>query len=241
MNICMAHRGWSGKAPENTMAAIKLALSEPSVRAIEVDVQFSADGVPVLFHDFTLERTTDGRGLLADHTYRQLRALDAGGWMDARYSKEPIPTLEEALTAVKGKCTLNIELKMAGEWRFEQVKKVVQLVEQFDMASEVYITSFQHEALRFVHELAPGIKTGLIIYGKPVLLFDQLQAAGASVISMAYPYLTPDFVQLAIAEGYTVIAWTVDDPQVMRTIMGWHRDIQICTNHPDLMPEVKYT
>ncbi|HZG81233.1 MAG TPA: glycerophosphodiester phosphodiesterase family protein, partial [Brevibacillus sp.] len=78
MNICMAHRGWSGKAPENTMTAIRLALAEPAIRGIEIDVQLSRDGVPVLIHDFTLERTTTGRGLVMDHTLEELRELDAG-------------------------------------------------------------------------------------------------------------------------------------------------------------------
>lgn len=235
MNICMAHRGWSGKAPENTMAAIRLALSEPAIQAMEIDVQLSKDGVPVLFHDFTLERTTNGSGLLKDHTYEELRSLDAGSWFAERYAGEPIPTLEEALQAVKGKCTLNIELKTAGGMYPGIEEKVVRLVEQYGMAEDVYITSFDHEAISTVHQLNGSIKTGLIIFGKPVLLQEQLRATGASIISLAYPYLTPDFVRSAIEAGHTVIAWTVDEPQSIRTIMEWHPDVQICTNHPDRM------
>ncbi|MGV2720137.1 UNVERIFIED_CONTAM: glycerophosphodiester phosphodiesterase family protein, partial [Klebsiella pneumoniae] len=80
----MAHRGWSGKAPENTMAAIQLALAEPAIQAMEIDVQLTRDGVPVLIHDFTLERTTNGSGLVKDHTLEELRQLDAGKWFDEK-------------------------------------------------------------------------------------------------------------------------------------------------------------
>jgi glycerophosphoryl diester phosphodiesterase len=239
MNICMAHRGWSGKAPENTMAAIHLALAEPAIQAMEVDVQLTKDGVPVLIHDFTLERTTNGSGLVKDHTFEELRTLDAGSWFHSDYAGEPIPTLEEALQTVKGKCTLNIELKTAGDLYPGIAEKVVQLVEQYDMKREVYITSFDHEVIKQVRELDPSLKTGLIIYGKPVLLREQLRETGASILSMAYPYLTAEFVRTAIDEGITVIAWTVDVPEHIRLLMQWHPDIQICTNHPDRMLGLK--
>jgi glycerophosphoryl diester phosphodiesterase len=235
MNICMAHRGWSGKAPENTMAAINLALAEPAIQAMEVDVQLSKDGVPVLIHDFTLERTTNGSGLVKDRTFEELRELDAGSWFHPDHAGEPIPTLEEALRAVKGRCTLNIELKTAGDLYPGLAEKVVQLVEQYGMKRDVYITSFDHEAIKRVHELDDSLKTGLIIYGKPVLIREQLRETAATILSMAYPYLTVEFVRTAFDEGITVIAWTVDDPQHMQMLMRWHPDIQICTNHPDRM------
>ncbi|MFY0544082.1 glycerophosphodiester phosphodiesterase [Brevibacillus sp. H7] len=235
MNICMAHRGWSGKAPENTMAAIRLALTEPAIRAMEVDVQLSKDGVPVLFHDFTLERTTNGSGLLKDHTYEELTALDAGSWFGASCAGEKIPTLEEALQAVKGKCVLNIELKTAGDLYPGIEESVIRLVEQYEMKSDVYITSFDHEVVKRVRQLDDTMKTGLIVYGKPVLLQEQLKETGASILSMAYPYLTPDFVRSTLDSGIGLIAWTVDDPQAIQTLMSWHSDVQICTNHPDRM------
>lgn len=141
MNICMAHRGWSGKAPENTMAAVRLALAEPAIQAMEIDVQLSSDGVPVLIHDFTLGRTTNGKGLVKDHTLEQLRELDAGSWLDERFTGERIPTLDEVLQAVKGRCTLNIELKATSDMYPGIAEKVLALLEQHDMKQEVYITS----------------------------------------------------------------------------------------------------
>lgn len=79
-HLCVAHRGFSGIAPENTMAAFKLALEQPFVHWVELDVQLSKDGVPVVIHDFTLERTTNGTGKVKDSDWKALQQLDAGSW-----------------------------------------------------------------------------------------------------------------------------------------------------------------
>lgn len=237
MNICMAHRGWSGKAPENTMTAIRLALAEPAIRGIEIDVQLSRDGVPVLIHDFTLERTTSGRGLVMDHTLEELRELDAGSWFNERFAGERIPTLEEVLQAVKGRCTLNIELKATSDMYPGIAEKVLELLERHEMKQEVCITSFDHDLIRQVRELDATVETGLIVMGRPVLMLEQLEAAGANILSMGYPYLTRELACEALEKGYKVIAWTIDEPSHIRTVMSWHPDVQICTNHPDRMLE----
>lgn len=237
MNVCMAHRGWSGKAPENTMTAIRLALAEPAIRAMEVDVQLSRDGVPVLIHDFTLERTTNGTGLVKDHTLQELRELDAGSWKDEKFAGECIPTLEEALLAVKGRCTLNIELKATSDMYPGIAEKVLELVERHDMKQEVYLTSFDHDLIRQVRKLDDTVTTGLIVLGRPVLMLEQLEAAGANILSMGYPYLTRELTVEAFERGHQVIAWTLDNPEHIRTVMSWHPNVQICTNHPDRMLE----
>ncbi|MDR4997699.1 glycerophosphodiester phosphodiesterase [Brevibacillus parabrevis] len=237
MNICMAHRGWSGKAPENTMTAIRLALAEPAIQAMEIDVQLSSDGVPVLIHDFTLERTTNGSGLVKDHTLEELRQLDAGKWLDEKFAGEKIPTLEEALIAVKGRCRLNIELKATSDMYPGIAEKVLALLEQYGMKQEVCLTSFDHELIRHVRTLDQQIETGLIIYGRPVLMLEQLEEAGASILSMGYPFLNKELAVAAIEKGFKVIAWTLDEPAHIREVMSWHPDVQICTNHPDRMLE----
>ncbi|CAM3304623.1 glycerophosphodiester phosphodiesterase [Brevibacillus invocatus] len=238
MNICMAHRGWSGKAPENTMAAIRLALAEPAIGGMEIDVQLSRDGVPVLIHDFTLDRTTSGSGLVMDHTLEELRQLDAGIWFDEKFAGERIPTLEEALQAVKGRCTLNIELKATSDMYPGIAEKVLELLERYEMKDEVYITSFDHDLIRQVRQLDAQVVTGLIVLGRPVLMLEQLEAAGANILSMGYPYLTRELACEALEKGYKVIAWTIDEPRDMQIVMSWHPEVQVCTNHPDRMLEL---
>ncbi|WP_134684650.1 glycerophosphodiester phosphodiesterase [Brevibacillus migulae] len=235
MNACMAHRGWSGKAPENTLAAIRMAAEEPGIDAIEIDVQLSKDGVPVVIHDFTLERTTDGSGFVGDHTYEELSALDAGSWFSPSFAGERIPSLEEVLQTVKGKRKLNIELKRPGNEYEGMEAKVIDLINNHGMESEVMITSFHHETIRTIKGMETRIPTGLIIYGKPTLIKEQLQETGATILSMAYPYLTPSFISGMIDEGITMLAWTIDHPDHIKRAMELHPQLNIVTNHPDRM------
>jgi glycerophosphoryl diester phosphodiesterase len=105
----IAHRGYSSEAPENTVAAFDLALAR-GILHIELDVQLSCDNVPVIFHDETLERTTTGCGRIRDHTFRQLKSLDAGSWFSPSYAGQQIPCLEEILYRYRS-AALHIELK----------------------------------------------------------------------------------------------------------------------------------
>src|SRR5690554_7738935 len=110
-SIVVAHRGWSGAAPENTMAAFRLAMLDLRISWIELDVQLSKDGVPVVIHDYKLRRTTGALGAVKDYTYEQLSKLDNGSWFSPEFSSERIPTLEQVLKEAKGRIHLNIELK----------------------------------------------------------------------------------------------------------------------------------
>jgi glycerophosphoryl diester phosphodiesterase len=98
----IGHRGYPDRFPENTLPSLEGAL-EAGCRSLEWDVKVTADGVPVLFHDETLERTTDGEGPLAERTLGELRELDAGAWFHPRFRGTRIPTLREALEAVAGR------------------------------------------------------------------------------------------------------------------------------------------
>ncbi|MFT9849516.1 glycerophosphodiester phosphodiesterase [Aneurinibacillus sp. REN35] len=239
MNVCMAHRGWSGQAPENTLAAVRLALTHPDITAMEIDVQLSKDEVPVVMHDFTLGRTVHASGTVRDYTLEELKRFDAGSWFDHSFTNETIPSLEEVLKEVQGKLHLNIELKTAGDMYPGLEEKVVELVRAHGMEDEVWITSFDHDAIKRVHKLAPELKKGLIFGGKSTLLREQLAETGATILSIPYPYLTRDFVSEMHAEGYTVVAWTVDEPAHIQQVMELHPALQICTNHPDRMLEIK--
>src|SRR5207247_1736958 len=108
--LIVGHRGAMGYAPENTFASYERAVAL-GVDAVECDVHLSADGVPVVIHDHTLDRTTDGRGPVRDHTLEQLKRLDAGAWRGAEFAGQRLPTLDELLGWCASRVPLPIELK----------------------------------------------------------------------------------------------------------------------------------
>lgn len=232
-NECMAHRGWSGAAPENTLAAIYKAMAEPWISWMEIDVQLSADGVPVLIHDYTLERTTSGRGMVKDKTFRELHSLDAGSWFSERYAGEPIPSLEEVLRATSGRCRLNIELKTYGNLYPGLEKQVLDLLYRYTLQHDVFVTSFDRGSLHRVKQLAPEVTTGLIINANPPTLIEDLHEMGAEVLSIEYKHLNAELVSRALADGIRIVAWTIDDEQAIRQVAALHPSIMICTNVPD--------
>lgn len=233
MNPIMAHRGWSGKSPENTLVAIELAVNEPSISAIELDVQLSKDGIPVVIHDFTVNRTTNGNGFVKDLTLKKLKSLDAGSWFSSNFEGEKIPTLEEVLQTVNGKKNLNIELKVAGDLYAGLEEKVIETIKVFQVEKDVMITSFDHRRIQKINKLTTSIKTGLIILGLPTLIEEQLNYTKATVLSMNFPYLTTKFVKNQIQNGRTVIAWTPNTKMEIEFVKAVHSEIILCTNFPD--------
>lgn len=230
---CMAHRGWSGKAPENTMSAFQLAFDHPEVQAIECDVQLTKDGIPVVIHDFTIDRTTNGTGWVKDYLHKDLITFDAGGWFHSSFAGERIPSLEDVLQAARGKCQVNIELKTAGDLYPELERIIVELVVRLGMEKEVCLTSFDHEMIKRVGAINSQISTGLIISGMPLLLEEQLKEARASIVSIDYSFLTHAFVQKMLQLGVTIIAWTVNEPWEVQHVKSISPLVQICTNFPE--------
>ena len=148
----VGHRGWSAVYPENTLLAAKMAV-QAGADGTEFDVQATRDGVVVLLHDKTLDRTTNGTGELAAKTLAELRSLDAGSWKDPQFAGEPVPTLEQHLRALKGTgCMPVIEIKMTGI-----SDKVIQAVRDLDMVDQVAVIAFSGEVVREIRSLEPRI------------------------------------------------------------------------------------
>ncbi len=154
--IVAAHRGASRLAPENTIAAFERALAL-GASAIELDVQMTADGHIVVFHDWTLERTTDGTGLLRDQSLKTLSSLDAGSWFDDGFAGSRIPLFEDVLSILRGRAIINVELKpnALDDVGFEA--RVASAVRLHHMESEVVFTSFDHTAIERIKRIAPEI------------------------------------------------------------------------------------
>lgn len=233
-NPCVAHRGYSSLAPENTIAAFKLAMEQDQVSWIELDVQLSRDGVPVVIHDFRLERTTNGIGNVRDHTLAELKKLDAGSWKAKKYEGERIPTLAEVLELTKGKVKLNIELKTVGNMYPDLAPSVIGKLYGIWKPRDYVITSFEKKALRQVKQINPDIPTGLIINASPADLARQLEELGCHFLSIGYPYVTKSLIKEMNSKKIKVMAWTIDSSRIMRNIAAIDPNIMLCTNRPEL-------
>jgi glycerophosphoryl diester phosphodiesterase len=232
-NPCVAHRGWSGRAPENTMAAIRLALEAPDVEWIEIDVQLSKDAVPVVIHDYTLRRTTNGRGEVRQWTAAELASLDAGSWFSPSYKGESIPTLEEVLAEARGRCKLNIELKTDGI-RYPYIEEIVlETVAAHGMLDEVVLTSFHAGTLHRIRGLSKNVRTGLILDGWRSTLISELQGLGCDFLSIGYSRLNKDRLALLKNAGIQTMAWTANDKKSIRKLAAMDPSLLICTNYPD--------
>ena len=165
MTWCCAHRGASGLAPENTRAALQLAI-DLGCEMAEIDVQQTADDRLAVFHDTDLGRTSNGRGPLWQKTLAELQALDAGSWFSPEFAAEPVLSLEEALDFCRGRLAVNVEMKMHGhEDRSERgiVDLVIRAVHDTNSDDHCLVTSFDHAAALAVKRRAPGLRAGLII------------------------------------------------------------------------------
>ena len=238
-NPCCAHRGASGLAPENTIAAMERALAFPFVEWIELDVQLSKDGVPVVIHDDTVDRTTDRKGRVADFTAAELQAMDAGSWFSREFRGEPVPTLEQVLELTAGRCRLNIELKTYGG-RYPGIEAAVAgMLRRHGRIRDTVITSFDPLALKRVREAEGGLRTGLIIDAAPPGLEHALARIGATFLSIGWNRLKEGRMESFRKAGLTVMAWTVDRKYAMRRIAAMGGDIIICTNRPDRFGELR--
>jgi glycerophosphoryl diester phosphodiesterase len=161
--LIVAHRGSSGVAPENTLAAFRQAVDD-GADMIELDVRMTKDFELVVLHDRTVQRTTDGRGNIWSMTHAELRDLDAGSWFNKKFAEERIPTLRQVFDILPPSIQINIEAKTDGKRRrlsaFE--KSLVLLILETESQQRVLVSSFDHGFLRRLHQLDPDIQLGAL-------------------------------------------------------------------------------
>jgi len=232
----IAHRGASAAAPANTMAAFEKALAL-GADGIELDVQLSADGVPVVIHDFTVDHTTDGSGKVARMTLAQLEQLDAGSYFDPAFAGERIPTLEKVLEVMGNRLLLNIELKGFSLFDKGLERAVIGLIEQHDLHSRVFLSSFNPFSLWRTKRIAPHVPVGLLYSPDLPLPLRRAWLAFLFPHEARHPHHTmvnARYMAWARRRGYRVNTWTVDDPEEMRRLIGLGVD-GIITNVPDVL------
>ncbi|NLP11924.1 glycerophosphodiester phosphodiesterase [bacterium] len=227
-----AHRGASGWAPENTLAAFTKAIELGSDYS-ELDVRLSKDGVVVLSHDDSLRRTTGQSGAVWDYTLEELKTFDAGSWFGPEFAGEKIPTLQEVMRLVKGKMKLNIEVKISRK-EPEIVQKVIEVIRQEGFDKDCMITSFDQATVEKVIELAPDLPAGLIFSETTKA---DVFAGPWPILSVRFSAVNEAFVVKARKAGKRIHVWTVNDEQKMRDLLALKVD-GIITNYPDRLRKV---
>jgi len=232
--LVIAHRGASAAAPENTLAAFRLAI-EKGATIVECDVHLSADGVPVVIHDERVERTTDGCGAVSGLTLAELRQLDAGRWRHVRFAGERIPTLDETLALCAGRVRVVVELKRGGGK--ELVDAALRSISR--TVCDVAVISFGPEEVRATAERRPDLALGFLI-GKGHFVEHGMARAlvaardiGATFFSPQHDVVDRTLVEAAHAAGLPVSVWTVDDPARMTAVGDLGVDA-ITTNRPEV-------
>lgn len=219
----VAHRGYSAIAPENTLAAFAAAI-ERGANAIEFDVRLSADGIPIIIHDATVERTTDGTGNVSDKTKAQLKQLDAGLWFSDRFIGERIPTFSEALDFLQdAPVAIYAEVKDADDWSAKDIESFIATICTQGWQNRCTIASFCDDFLDRVRDSAPAI--ALAYY--PLTASDyldkvrQLKPDDNGMLLCEYHLLleNPHLLEVSRDRNIDVGAWTVDHPQDLEELV----------------------
>ena len=223
MNLeIIAHRGFSKIAPENTLAAFRAAIQN-SADSIEFDLQISADGVPIIFHDETLDRITSFSGKIKDKKIKQLEKLDAGRWFSEEFTGEKIPTLTDAVDLFKSiKNYLYFDVKPHCQWSISAIEQLVHCLQQSDLTQKCIMTSFNEQFLAQVRQVCPAIQIGYFITDVteyPQQL-NKAKTMGNAILSSWYKVLLehPNWVKRSHEQNVSIVAWTVDRPEHLKQL-----------------------
>ena len=209
----IAHRGASAYAPENTLAAIRTA-ADMGVTWVELDVKLTKDNIPVIFHDDTLERTTNGHGNIADILYEDLKQLDAGHWFAESFTGETVPTLEEAVDVIlEHGLGLNLEIKPCPTREIDTAEAVLDHLSQiWDDNDTLLISSFSSICLEIALDMAPDYHRGVLLDEVDETwptLFDHIRPSTLNINGNTVTQIQMnDFLEAEVP----ILAYTINDP-----------------------------
>ncbi|MGY8770028.1 MAG: glycerophosphodiester phosphodiesterase family protein [Pirellulales bacterium] len=226
-----AHRGSSKAAPENTMAAILQAIEDKS-DWVEIDVQETADGEVVVFHDSDFMKLAGSRLKIWEATQADLEQLDIGSWFDPKFSDQRVPTLTQVLKTCKGKIKVNIELKYYG-YDVDLEQKVADIVESEKMQNDIVLMSLKRDAVVKMKSLRPDWQVGLLMS----VAAGNLSAIDADFLAVNASFADQAFIEHAHRIGKEVHVWTVNDAATMSQMISRGVD-NIITDKPALARSV---
>ncbi|HRK57691.1 MAG TPA: glycerophosphodiester phosphodiesterase [Burkholderiaceae bacterium] len=243
----LAHRGAGARAPENTLAALRLG-RRLGFEAVEFDAVLAADGVAVLMHDASVARTTGVSALVSALTSRQLAALDAGHWFGPEFAGEPVPTLEQAMSLCRQQGTwMNVEIKPTAGAEAETGRQVAAQVALIfadairphgDQVSQLVpqvplLSSFSTQALQAARAAAPDVPRAWLTQRVTDGWADVLETHGCVALHTDHTELTAQLAQAIKQAGYWLFCYTVNDPARAAMLRHWGVDA-FCTDQLNL-------
>jgi glycerophosphoryl diester phosphodiesterase len=236
----VAHRGAGALAPENTLAALRVALAH-GFHAVEFDVMLAHDEVPVLMHDPDFGRTLAGAGKVSDFSARELAMMDAGSWYGPEFAGEPVPTLAQALDFCRQhRIWMNIEIKPESGFEVPTGYSAASLAWHSYGGNPdpellpPLLSSFSVDALMAAKVAAPELARGLLVEQVPADWQAQLQALDAVSLHVDQRHLTAELAQAVKQTGFGLFCYTVNEPARAAELLEWGVDA-FCTDRIDLI------
>ena len=226
-----------GVRPENTLCAFEHA-AVLGAEWIELDVHLTKDGVPMVLHDASLERTTNGRGNVRAQRAAALAKLDAGSFFGTAFANERVPRLDETLGWAKQR-GIKVEIEMKGEPHVpdDLPAAVLATVARTGMSKDVLLISFDHHAVKRSKELEPSVRTGVLYVARPVDELSLAKKAKADVLIPHASFVTAESVAAAHGAGLGMATWAASDPALLRALVGTDVDA-ITVDHPDVLRKI---
>ena len=229
----VSHRGAAAIAPENTLAAVAAGVAS-GAPFVEIDVRTTSDGVPVLMHDGSVDRTTDGKGKVGELAWEYVKGLDAGGHFSPEFRGEPVPDLASVLEYIKGKgSTLVVEAKWPRDWPGGD-KTFFDTIRREDMERSVVIISFDTGWIKSLAGKLPNTSLGLLY----VYPYSVPQADAVEYVSIFWPALVldPSLVWRMKRSGHTVWAWNINNEPLAR-FLAWKGVNGLVLDRPGMISE----
>jgi glycerophosphoryl diester phosphodiesterase len=219
----VAHRGYPAQYPENTLSSFQAALDH-SYTYVEFDVQLSKDGIPVIMHDYTVDRMTDGKGRVNDFTLEELKKLRVK-------EIETIPTLEETLLLLQGKpINIMVELKQAGYLHPGLEEKTLELLRRTDTFDQAIIISFDHFSIAKLRQLDQDVKLGLTSSCSMPYVFPFMEENRCSFLGVPMRMMTAEYADMIVERGIDLNPWPVDTLADMELVAAKYPSSLVTTN-----------
>ena len=245
--VLTGHRGAAGLAPENNISSIKKAL-ELNVDRIEIDVQQTKDNVVISFHDKTIDRTTNGKGLVKNLTYKEILQYSAGIKFSKDFEADKVPTLDEVFEVINGKAVLIVEIKESHEYYPGIEQRVIDAINKYNAKGWTIVHSFNDKALEKVNEIDSTITLHKVFIADlpflPIIYDGSFQITNlehysyCDEFSTFYPFTTKRLIKKVHDLGKKINVWTVNDTSKINKLINYGVD-GIITNFPDYFEREK--